>query len=178
MFYHLFVFDLSGNYITKIKNKAFRIDGFGIEQKYGDIYLCDNTNGQIVVLMSDYPFIYQFANGIIGHRMDIKLTNDYIYVISDKDPYLYSFSYNRTRIHTNISTNILKHFYLPFGIAIDGAGNLFLCNSGLRFTFIILDPKGKVLHKMRSVISGPLAITIDSIGRVIIVDRFHCIQIY
>ena len=91
-----------------------------------------------------YPFTYQFTNGIVGDELDKKLTKDYIYVLSNKNPCLYLFNYNRTQIQTHIPEYVLQQLNLPFALAIDGAGNLFLCNCELTYNILMLDSKGKV----------------------------------
>ena len=58
------------------------------------------------------------------------------------------------------------------------AGNLFLSNSNMMFTIVILDSKGNLLHKISYFTSKPLAVAIDSCGRIIVVDRGLCINIY
>ena len=176
----LFVFDLSGNFITEIKIRTSAIDGFAIDQTYGDIYACDNFSGEINVLQSEYPYDYVFANGIVGDQLDIKLTEEFIYVLSDMNPYIYLFKYSGTQIETRIQESFLKQFLLPFGSAIDRSGNILLCHSNMsdNNNIVIIDSEGKILHKIGYFISKPLAITINSAGRIIIVDPTRRIQIY
>ena len=174
----LLVYDLSGNFITKIITRYSPRGGFAIDQTHGDIYLCRNFKGEIIVLSGDYPFAYQFAKGIFGNKLDIKLTEDYIYVLSNRNPYIFVFNYNGYQITTQFTEYFLEQSNLLFGLAIDGAGNLFSCNYKRMHDIFIFDSKGQVLHKISSSIPQPLGITIDSNGRIITVDCSNCIRIY
>ena len=120
-FDELLVFDLSGNFISKIKTGTSTLDGFAIDQACGDIYVCNMMGGEINVLLNDPPFTYQFANGFLGHHcLDIKLTKDYVYVLSNNAPYLYLFYYNGKQIESEIPQFELSQSNLPFGMALDG----------------------------------------------------------
>ena len=173
----LLIYDLSGNFITKIRTSNCSRSGFAIDQTHGDIYLCRNFKGEINVLSGDYPFAYQFANSIGGSKQDIKLTKDYIYVLSDRYPYLYVFDYNACRLETQFPVHILEQLHLPFGFTIDGAGNLFICNAYENGYVFIFNSKGELINKIHSSIIKPRAITIDSNGRIILVDCGLCIEI-
>ena len=153
-------------------------DGFAINDTYGDMYMCDKTNGAINLQRNDYPFAYRFAEGIVGNFLNIKLTQEFIYVLSDKNPYLYRFKYNGIRSDITVPDRYLKHFKLHSGMAVDEAGNLLLYNSHLNNHISILNSEGQTLHIFEALVAKPFAIAINSNGRIVIVDSCYCTQMY
>ena len=77
-----------------------------------------------------------------------------------------------------IQESILRLFDLPFGMAIDGAGNILLCNSNSRNIIIIVNTNGKIVHKINTTRNKSLGIAVDSTGRIITVDLLISINIY
>ena len=61
-----------------------------------------------------------FGDEITATPMDIQLTKDNIYVLSDQYPYIYTFNYDLSQVQNTISEYISKYLNSPYGLAIDG----------------------------------------------------------
>ena len=112
----LLVYDLIGNFITEIKHvgrvrKRFSPYGLVIDDLNGDIYVCDYCNNRIQVYLHD-SFTSSFGDEITATPMDIQLTKDNIYVLSDQYHYLYTFNYDLSQVQNTISEYISKYSIL------------------------------------------------------------------
>ena len=104
-----------------------------------EIYLCDFGNNRVQIFSKDFLFKSQFGKGILKSPTDIKLTNEYIYVLNYTNPFLYSFNYNLAQVQNAVLNSISKHLTCSYLFCIDGAGNFIisdynqqgLLNSGL-----------------------------------------------
>ena len=74
----LLVFDLVGNYITRIGGLEVTGGmlsmnyGVAIQEPYGDLYVCDWANNRVQIFLHDYPFTHQFRNGVPQSPRDIQ----------------------------------------------------------------------------------------------------------
>ena len=57
---------------------------------------------------------------ILKQPTDIQLTKDTIFVLSDQNPFLYTFNYNLTQLHNTVCDSICKHLKCPCSFVIDG----------------------------------------------------------
>ena len=101
------IYDLNG---TLIRESQFNSPyGIAISGTNGDIYLCDPSNNRIQIFSKEFQFKSEFGQGILEAPLDIKLTNEFIYVLSNKKPFLYSFTYDFTQIDKIAINFISKH---------------------------------------------------------------------
>ena len=97
-FNYVLVHDLNGTLMTQfrvVEEQSNQPFGIAISEVNGDIYVCDLNNCRIQMFCKDLPLKSQFRQEILKMLpFDIKLTNECIYVLSSKEPFLYSFTYD------------------------------------------------------------------------------------
>ena len=111
----LLVYDLNGTFLKQIGTPGngegqFKSPyGITINESNGDIFVCDLNNNRVQIFSKDFLFKSQFGKGILKSPSDMKLTNEYIYVLSYTNPFLYSFNYNLTQVQNAVLNSISKH---------------------------------------------------------------------
>ena len=113
------VYDLNGTFLKQIgtpgngEGQLKSPYGITINESNGNIFVCDNSNTRVQIFSKDFLFKSQFGKGILKSPSDIKLTNEYIYVLSYTNPFLYSFNYNLTQVQNAVLNSISKHLKNP-----------------------------------------------------------------
>ena len=178
----LLVYDLNGTFLKQIGTPG---NGEGqlnsprsitINESNGDIFVCDYGNNRAQIFSKDFLFKSQFGKGTLLSPSDIKLTNEYIYVLSYTNPFFYSFNYNLTHAQNAVLNSISKHLKEPCSFCIDGAGNFIISDYGQHA--IVLFNQGDLVHKITDGIQNPLGITLDERGRIILACYNHRILIF
>ena len=178
----LLVYDLNGNFIKQVCKKGEHNKGlsepFGIaiDDVTGDIYVCDSTDQCVKIFTKDFSYKSEFGRGIISLR-DVKLTNNKIYLLSNKDPFLFIFNSDLIQVDRCISDSISKQLNSPNSFVIDGAGN-FIFPSYNNNNILIFDKGGKFVHKISESICKPVGVTIDSQGRIVAVGHNNNLLIF
>ena len=178
----LLVYDLNGNFIKQVCKKGEHNKGlsepFGIaiDDVTGDIYVCDSTDQCVKIFTKDFSYKSEFGRGIISLR-DVKLTNNKIYLLSNKDPFLFIFNSDLIQVDRCISDSISKQLNTPNSFVIDGAGN-FIFPSYNNNNILIFDKGGKLVHKITESICKPVGVTIDSQGRIVVVGHNNNLLIF
>ncbi|KAI6655818.1 RING finger protein nhl-1-like [Oopsacas minuta] len=172
----LLIFDLKGNFIKQIdtpgsgEGQFNNSHGIGINVDNGDIYVCDRSNNRIQIFSQDYSYKSQFGIGIVKYPVDIQLTKDTIFVLSDQNSFLYSFNYNLNQVQNTVCDSISKHLNTPCLFLIDGAGN-FIISDYYNNNIIIFDNTGELLNKLTQSILHPTGVTLNSKGGIVVVNR-------
>ena len=178
----LLVYDLNGTFLKQIGtpgNGEGQLNspwGFAINESNGDIFVCDKSNNRVQIFSKDFLFKSQFGKGILKSPSDLNLTNEYIYVLSYTNPFLYSFNYNLTQVQNAVLYSISKHLKYPYSFCIDGAGNFII--SDYTQNAIVLFNRGDLVHKITDSIQRPVGITLDARGRIILVGHNHRLLIF
>ena len=175
----LLVYDLNGTFLKQIgtpgsgEGQFNKPHGITINESNGDIFVCDfiTSNNRIQIFSKDLLFKSQFGHKILKYPCDIKLTNEYIYVLCSFNPFLYSFNYNLAQVQNSVSNSISKHLTKSYSFIIDGAGN-FIADY-LEYGVVIFNQEGDLLHKITDSIQGPFGVSVDARGRIIIVGDNH-----
>ena len=179
----LLVYDLNGTFLKQIgtpgngEGHLSHPRGITINESNGEIFVCDYSNNQIQIFSKDFLFKSQFGKGILKSPCDIKLTNEYIYVLSHTNPFLYSFNYNLTQVQNAILNFISKHLKYPFSFCIDGAGN-FIISDYDQHAIVLFNQEGDLIHKITDGIQYPFGVTLDIIRRIILVGNNHRLLIF
>ncbi|KAI6660788.1 hypothetical protein LOD99_10236 [Oopsacas minuta] len=172
----LLIFDLKGNFIKQIgtpgsgEGQFNDPRGIAINVDNGDIYVCDCSNNRIQIFSQDYSYKSQFGIGIVKYPVDIQLTKDTIFVLTNYNSFLYFFNYNFNQVQNTVCDSINKHLNRPYSFLIDGAGNFIISNHNSN-NVIIFDNTGQLLHKLTNSLSEPIGVDLNSKGGIIVVDN-------
>ena len=180
----IFHYELDGNFVSKIGKSgkgetefSFPL-GVTIDESNGDIFICDCKNNRIQVLSNNFQFKSQFGIDFLVLPRDVKLSNEYIYVLDTSNPCLHLFSYNFKLQKSVISRGKQMLVVNPYNFFIDNFANILIsdCDSN---SILIFNPKFKFTHKIQ-VSNSPMGVTVDNHGRVIVVCRAddNCLQIF
>ena len=175
------VYDVNGNLITQFGSigecQMHRPTGITINEINGDIYVCDQKNNIIRMFFKDLPSKSHFGQGILKAPFDIKLTDQFMYVLCCYEPFLYSFTYDFTQIHNTAIISISKHLKHSSSFCIDRSGHFIISNSCQNAVFIF-NQQGELAHTITDSISGPFGVTLDSKGRILVVGSNHSLLIF
>ena len=179
----LLVYDLNGTFLKQIgtpgngEGQLKSPYGITINESNGDIFVCDHSNNRVQIFSKDFLFKSQFGKGILKSPSDIKLTNEYIYVLSHTNPFLYSFNYNLTQVQNTVLHSISKHLKQSYSFCIDGAGNFIISDCSLN-AIVLFNQEGDLVHKITNNIQSPFGVTLDAKGRIILVGYNNCLLIF
>ena len=179
----LFVYDLNGTFLKQIgtpgngEGQLKSPFGITISESNGDIFVCDYGNNRIQIFSKDFLFKSQFGKEILKSPSDIKLTNEYIYVLSCTNPFLYSFNYNLTQVQNTVLNSISKHLTCSYSFCIDGAGN-FIISDYNQNAIVLFNQEGDLVRKLTDSIQLPLGVTLDARGRITLVGYNHRLMIF
>ena len=179
----LLVYDLNGTFLNQIgtpgngEGQLKSPYGITINESNGDIFVCDYSNRRVQIFSKDFLFKSQFGKGILKSPSDIKLTNEYIYVLSYTNPFLYSFNYNLIQVQNAVLNSISKHLKYPYSFCIDGAGN-FIISDYSQNVIVLFNQEGDLVHKITDSILYPYGVTLDARGRIILVGDNHRLLIF
>ena len=179
----LLVYDLNGTFLKQIgtpgngEGQLSSPYGITINESNGDIFVCDNANDRVQIFSQDFLFKSQFGNGILKSPSDIKLTNEYIYVLSYTNPFLYSFNYNLIQVQNAVLNSISKHLKQSYSFCIDGAGK-FITSDREQNAIFLFNQEGDLVHKITDSIQSPFGVTLDARGRIILVGYNNRLLIF
>ena len=179
----LLVYDLNGKFLKQIgtpgngEGHLSHPYGITINNSNGDIFVCDYSNNRVQIFSKDFLFKSQFGKGILKSPSDIKLTNEYIYVLSSTNPFLYSFNYYHTQIQNAVLNSISKHLKQPWSFCIDVVGT-FIISDRCQNAIVLFNQEGDLVHKITDSIHYPFGVTLDARGRIILVGYNHRLLIF
>ena len=175
------VHDLNGNLITQLgsigESQLHYPTGITINEINGDIYVCEQINERIQIFYKDLPLESHFGQGILKIPRDIKLTNEFIFVLCHDVPFLYSFTYDFTQTHNTAISSISRHLKDPFSFCIDGSGH-FIISDHRRDVIGIFNQQGELVHTVTDSISRPYGVMLDSKGKILVVGYDHTLLIF
>ena len=88
-------YQLNGKFISRIGRQGNGELEFNspfcltIIESNGDIYICDHYNNRIQILNQDLSFKSQFGKATLKLPLDVKLSNEYIFVLDESNPCLH-----------------------------------------------------------------------------------------
>ena len=179
----LLVYDLNGEFIKQVgtpgsaEGQFNNPRGIAIHDTNRDIYICDYSNNRIQIFSNDYSYKSQFGMSILKYPTDIQLTKDSIFVLSDKNPFLYTFNYNLTQLHNTVCDSICKHLNYPYSFIIDGNDNFIISNYSNN-NIVIFNNTGHLLHTLTDSISQTTGVCLNSNGGIIVVGHNNRLLIF
>ena len=179
----LLVYDLNGQFIKQVGTPGSKEGqftnpyGIAINNTNGDIYVCDYSNHRIQIFSNDYSYRSQFGKSILKYPTDIQLTRDSIFVLSNHNPFLYTFNYNLTQLANSVCDSIRKHLNNPYSFFIDGNDNFIVSNYSNN-NIVIFNNTGQLLHTLTDSVSYPTGVCLNSNGGIIVVGYNHRLLIF
>ena len=141
------IHDLEGTYINSfgtngIENGQFtNPDSLCIDQNNGEMYICDKGNNRIQLYSSDLTFRKVLWNDILKTPLDIKLTEQSIFVLDEGSPCLHEFSYRHCPVRSTITKGILCQVVNPRGFCIDSNGYVYVTDKTMGCIYVFSDSK-------------------------------------
>ena len=179
----LLVYDLNGTFLQQIgtqgegEGQFNNPHGITINQSDGEIFVCDRSNHRVQLFSKDLQFKSQFGQGILISPVDIKLTSEFIYVLTDTKSFLFSFRHDLTQEQSPVLTSISKHLKKSFLFCIYGAGN-FVISDKDQNAVIIFNHQGDVVHRITDGVQKPMCVTLDARGRIILAGYNYRLLIF
>ena len=169
----ILVYNLDGNFIKKLGSSGTDFGefvnphGIAIHPSSGDIYVCDCGNDRIQ-LFSDFKFSAEFGFEVIEYPVDIKLTENAIFVLLGcQNPCFYVFDYSLNVVENYAIASISNYIDSPRSLVIDGAGN-FIISDYLSNRVFIFNQHGNLIHTLSKYTRKPRGICLDTKGRIIL----------
>ena len=159
-------YQLDGKFISRIgKYGTAELEficpiGLTIKQTNGDVYACDCDNKRIQIISKDFKFISKFGEDYLSDPRDIKLSQDYIYVLDVSNPCVYLFDYDHILHKKHITRGRGFAVYNPFFFFIDDSNNLLISDFGSN-SIIVFNPLFELIHKI-SLLNSPMGIVIHN----------------
>ena len=165
-------YQLNRKFISRIGKRGkgeFEFDfpfGLTINESNGDIYICDRKNNRIQILNQDFSSKSQFGKDTLKTPFDVKLSKEYIFVLDKSNPCLHLFNYNHILQKSVISRGKGMEVIYPLFFFIDQTDNILISDFDSN-SILIFNKEFKLFHKIS--VSGPMGVTVDNQGRVIVV---------
>ncbi|KAI6657057.1 CRE-NHL-1 protein [Oopsacas minuta] len=175
-------YNLDGEFISRIGmhgNGELEFNcpwGIAINESSDDIYICDYVNDRIQILLKDFQFKSQI--GSFNHPYDVKLSQEFIYVLNNSNPCIHLFNHNHILLKSVISRGQGNQVINPYSFYIDNSNYILISDYGSN-SISIFNPVFQSFHNI-PVFKNPIAITVDNHDRVIVVSCHtgNCLQIF
>ena len=164
--------NLDGNSIKKLRSSGTDFGdfvnphGIAIHPSSGDIYVCDCGNDRIQ-LFSNSKFSAEFGFEVIEYPVDIKLTENAIFVLLGCQNPCRCFYYSLNVVENYAIVSISNYVDSPRSLVIDGAGN-FIISDYLSNRVFIFNQHGNLIHTLSKYTRKPRGICLDSKGKIIL----------
>ena len=175
---YLLTYDLNGEYISKFDmgyGQRFQLRGIAVNERNEDIYVCDVTNKRVQII-SDSFHLSHFAIGVVDSPIDIQITERNIVVLSNQNPYIYTFDFDFNVVQNLIPDKVYESLHSPNGFFIDELGTYIISNFRNR-DVVIVDHKGTLVNTLSDV-DTPIGVRVDSKGRIVVVGHNHKLLIF
>ena len=179
----LLVYDTNGEFICRIcldnseDSVIHQLRCIAINQFNEDIYVCNSVQNRILLLSDVYRFKDEFGSGVVDSPVDLQISENCIVVLSNTDPYLYTFDFDFNPTQNLIPNTIYTHLNSPYAFCIDKIGN-FIFSDYSNSNVVIFDRNGTLVHKLCEFIDHPIRITVDSNGRILVITYTQRLLIF
>ena len=180
----ILVYDKEGKFVSNFGmngkgEREFNLPcGITFDEINGDIYVCDCGNNRVKVLANNFTFKSQFGNLSLLSPRDVKLSKEYIHVLDVSNPCLHLFDYNH-QLHTSvISRGPGMQVMDSFCFHLDNTNKLLVSDVDSN-AVLIFNNRFELVHRI-AVPKHPMGISVDNMGRVIVVNQAEkdCLQIF
>ncbi|KAI6649028.1 PEP-CTERM domain protein [Oopsacas minuta] len=175
---------LDGKYISRFGEYGegkmeFNVpSGLAFNELNEDIYICDYSNDRIQIITKEFLFKSQFGKCTLKQPRDVKLSEEYIYVLDSSNPCIHIFDHNHILQSSGISLGPGMQVINPLYFWLDCSNNILISDYQSNFV-VIFNPQFDYMHKIQ-VSASPMGITLDSQDRMIVVCQAenNCLQIF
>ena len=182
--YNILNYQVSGKFISRIGssgNGKLEFDspcGIACNNLNGDIYVCDKINDRIQVLYKEFAFKSQFGVEKLKSPLDIKLSEEYIFILDEENPCIHLYNYDHILQKSIVSRGKGMLVEKPYCFCVDELSNILITDRSLN-CILILNPDYELDLKIQTS-QFPMGVGVDSQKRVIVVcrSRENCLQIF
>ena len=174
-------YHLNGKFVSRIGEcgdgelEFNSLRGLTIDTIHEDIYVCDYDNNRVQVISKDCTFKSQFGRDLLKCPRDVKITEELIFVLDERNPCLHLFDRNHKLQNSVIPLG--NQVASPHFFCVDRNGNILI--SGYRSNISIFNSKYESIHRI-SVSQSPIGLTLDNMDRIVVVcqSEKYCLQIF
>ncbi|KAI6649678.1 NHL repeat containing protein [Oopsacas minuta] len=144
--------------------------GLTFDESNGEVYICDSENARIQILSKELTYKTQFGPEHLNFPTDVKLTEEFIYILDQSNPCLHLYNYNLILHKRIISGGYGSKLIYPYFFCIDNSNNILITDYSIMSSsryISIFNCQFDLIHKIS--IPDPTGITVDNKGRVIAV---------
>ena len=159
--------------------------GVAVSTEWRRIYICEFCNNRVQCLNLDLSFNCFISD--IYNAMDVKLTAEDIVVLGSENlcVRIYNASHQLSRQMISKGEDSANHVWAPNRFLLDSDFNIILTDRS-RHCVCIFSYTGALIHKFgregeeKGEFIGPIGITLDSEGRIVVASHNanHCIQLF
>ena len=160
-----------------IRNLEFQYPRQLFVSEVGDVYVCDEFNNRIQILNSKLKFKIIFNHDSMTRPVDIKLTEELMYVLSRADnPCLHVFALTGDKIRSILSRGKNLQLTYPLFFCFDMNANIAVSDYD-DHSIKIFTPEGEFLHRLgqqgqeKGMFINPKGISFTKEGRLICVSN-------
>ena len=180
----ILVYELDGKFVSRIGSEGsgelqFNSPcGLSADEYNNDVYICDYNNNRIQIISENLQFKSQFGKDTLHYPSGIKLYKDNIFVLYESNPCLHIFNRDLVLQKSVVTRGRGQQVINPLFFLVDKFGSILISDYNSN-SILILNSEFEFIHKI-SVYKYPMGITMDKVGRVIVVCRAanSCLQIF
>ena len=180
----ILIYQLNGSFVSRIgKYGNGKIEfnfpcGLACNESNGNIYICDYGNNRIQILSKELQFKSQFGADQLKYPRDVKLSEEYIFILDESNPCMHLYDYNLILQKSVVSRGKSMQVINPWYFFFDDSNNILISDSGSN-SIQIFNPKFELIHKINTS-TRPMGVVVDNQGRVIVVCKVNndCLQIF
>ena len=170
---NIFIFELNGKFIGGFGNNEFSFPtGIAVSENSGDIYVCDGIKNMVFIYSQNLKYKTSFGKSNLYHPLDIKLTQDRIFVLDYGNPCIHIFNRDLSYSHSIVSGGTGNAVGNVWFFTLDHEETILISDFN-RNVISIFNQRGELIHQIGNgsdIFYHPKGIAIDSINRMIVVD--------
>ena len=182
--HNILVYQLNGCFVSKIgKYGNGKIEfnypcGLACNESNGDIYICDSCNNRIQILFKLLQFKSQFGGNRLKRPRDVKLSEEYIFILDMSNPCMHLYDYNLILQKSVVSRGEEMQVGHSNCFYVDNSDYIHISDWSSNFVHIF-NSQFESIHKINTS-THPMGVVVDIQGRVIVVcrDDRGCLQIF